>query len=73
MSVMSPDSINMFGRNSRIVAAKLATLAEFVGAWIPRFDWFGLYPTTQTIVAQSIVLVAFAAIAVWSLRGKRSD
>jgi high-affinity iron transporter len=34
---------------------------------LPRLDWVGLYPTLQTVGAQLVVLVAFAAIAAYAV------
>lgn len=39
---------------------------------LPRFDWIGLYPTLQTVGAQLVALVAFAAIALWSVARSRA-
>jgi len=36
-----------------------------------RFDWLGLYPTSQTVIAQGAVLLAFAALTAWALLRNR--
>lgn len=37
----------------------------------PRLDWFGIYPTHETLAAQAVVLVAFVALAGWAFAKNR--
>ncbi|HUH04952.1 MAG TPA: FTR1 family protein, partial [Kofleriaceae bacterium] len=37
----------------------------------PRLDWFGVYPTHETLAAQAVVLVAFVALAGWAFAKNR--
>jgi high-affinity iron transporter len=37
----------------------------------PRLDWFGIFPTSETIAAQVVVLISFIALAGWAFLKNR--
>lgn len=39
----------------------------------PRLDWFGLYPTAETVIAQGAVLAAFVVLAGWAVLRNRAN
>ncbi len=40
----------------------------------PRFDWLGIYPTMETLLAQALVFAAFVVLAAWAmLKNRRSS
>jgi len=39
----------------------------------PRFEWLGIYPTMETLLAQALVFAAFIALAAWAMLKNRSS
>jgi high-affinity iron transporter len=40
---------------------------ETIIEWMPRIDWLGVYPTVETVTAQSFLIVPLLATAAWRL------
>ena len=41
-------------------------------SWAPEIDWLGMYPTLETLIGQSVLLVAYAVALVLTLGGRVS-